>query len=132
MWSTTKDAKLSLFQFFIDLDTEPKIDDLGRLCFRVKKDVVQFQVAMGVPPLVHVGDSVDDLAHDDAARVFGHALVREFFDVVVKAGTHALLHHQMHMRPLINHLEQRHDVRVVQITQRVYLAVDCLGRLLVC
>jgi len=36
------------------------------------------------------------------------------------------------MRPLINHLKQRHDVRVVQITQRVYLAVDCLGRLLVC
>lgn len=70
---------------------------------------------MGVAPLVHIGKAGDNLADNGAGGVFGHALVGQLFNMMVQTGTHTLFHYQMYVRPLINHLKQRHNVGVIQV-----------------
>ena len=86
---------------------------------------------MRVPSFVHVCNTVHNLFDDYPTEVLWHPLIRQFLNMMVQACSHALLHHQMHVCPLVNHFKQRHNIRMVQIRQRINLAMDCLSRFLI-
>ena len=131
MRSPAENVQFPLFRLIWYFDAETEIDDLGRFGFLLKQYVVQFQITMRVTPLVHVSQAGDYLTDDHLAEVLWHPLVFQFLNMMVQTRPHTLLHHQVDMCPLIDHLKQRHNVGVVQVWQRVYFSVDCLSSLLI-
>ena len=81
---------------------------------------------MGVPFGVHVGDAAHQLLKYVFACVFGQALVRHLFDVMVNAHTLAKLHDQMNMCPLIDNFMKFHNARMPEVRKCVDLSVDSL------
>lgn len=64
MGSSTEDVKLSCLQLVVHFDAETEVDNLGRLSFLLKQDVVQFQISVCVPSFVHVSDAANYLFED--------------------------------------------------------------------
>lgn len=94
---------------------------------RADEDVVQLEVPVHDGPRMHVGHAFDYLREYLSYIVFLEArllgLVR-FFDQVVHAFAFAEFHDEVHIRPCIYHLMQRHDVLVVEDRQRVDFALQ--------
>ena len=94
---------------------EPEVDNLDVLRGHVHQDVVEFQVAMGVPLRMHVCDAFDKLLEDVLAGGLWQPLVRHLLDMMEDAHALAQLHDQVDLRALVDDLVQFHYVRVPEV-----------------
>ena len=76
---------------------------------------------------VHVGYAADHLTENMSADRLWKALVWLLFDVMVYAHALAQLHDKVHMRPLVHHLMQLHNVRMPQVRQGLDLSADSVS-----
>jgi hypothetical protein len=81
------------------------------------------------PSRVHVPHTQHKLSEDLLALGDGHALLMQLFGMVEQRLPVTQLHHKVHMRSLINNLEEPHDVRMLHLRQNLYFCVHSVPSL---